>query len=210
MTCSRAKPGPLVSQAGFSVLELLISLALLALIFAGAPAALRLGQRAWETSEDLDRIGTATAALSFIEQRLLQAMPLYERLDDGRLRIAFNGSADSISFIAPARIGENGGGLYRFELTGGAAADARRGLQLRWTLYRPFSQLAETSGRMLDQEVVDARFRYFGPIKVNEASDWVDQWTRTDVLPQLVEIRLITRNSALPPALVELRLRPVR
>ena len=97
------------NDAGFTVLELLVALALLALMLAAMPSALRLGARALSAAVDLERNAERRAAMDFIEQRLVQASPIYEHRADGRSRIAFRGAATAVTFVAPAASGSMGG-----------------------------------------------------------------------------------------------------
>ncbi len=203
-------PGPR-GDAGFTIIEVLISIVLLALILSTTQSALRFGQRSWEISDDMERIDATGAVLKFVEQRLTQTMPLYQREADGRLRVAFWGGADSVKFIAPSVIGSAGGGLYRFELIATSDADGRHGLTLRWRQYQPISSNAVDDERLLIPDIDNLSFRYFGQVKPGDAPSWVDEWSRTDSLPDLVELRLVARNRhwTVPSiVLVELQLRP--
>lgn len=196
-------------EAGFSLLELLVSLALLALILVAMPSLLRLGERAREASEDLDRSGAPGAALAFMEQRLAQAMPGYERNADGRLTVTFRGRPDNVSFVAPSALGPAGGGLYRFELRANAEVDGARALALRWSLYRPSTAEADasppTQERILVANIAGLGLRYFGRPKPDAEPAWFDEWTRTDLLPDLVELRVAAPPGPRAPSPLVLR-----
>ena len=139
MANNSARPVRVGRDAGFTVIELLISVVLLALILATTHSALRFGQRSWEVAEEIEHVDHANAALKFIEQRLVQAMALYEREADGRLRVAFRGTAIKVSFIASTAVGPAGGGLYRFELGAAPNQSGGQSLNLSWVLYQPLA-----------------------------------------------------------------------
>ena len=201
-------------DAGFTLIELLVSLMLLAMIMALIPSTLLLGKRAWETAAKLDSGLESTTAVNFVEQRLAEAMPLFDRDADGALTIAFTGSTQALSFVAPLASGPLGGGLYRMYLgvqrgeDGGGAA-----LALRLFPYQPqFSETAMIEERRLIDNLETVRFRYFGATPDSPAPHWSDTWARNDRLPDLVEMTLAARDgiagsSNERPLRVELRLR---
>lgn len=199
-------------DAGFTLIELLVSLALLALILLALPAALRLSGRTSEISSDLDRVTATRIAMAFIEQRLSQAMPLYRRGDDGRLQIFFRGQPDSVSFVSASPVGPSGGGLYRFELKAKAAENDEPAIVLGWSLYQAIPDDANSpppaGERMLIADIDGLSFRYFGRHKENAQPEWGDDWTRNDMLPDLVEVRAVSRTSGASfIRVVELKLR---
>jgi general secretion pathway protein J len=195
------------SDAGFTVAELLVSLVILALVLSLLPGSLRLGQRVWETDAAFSRHEAAAAFRRAAGERLAAAMPVFVRDPLKGLRIEFQGEPDRVTFIATAPSGPAGGGVYRFEL----AESEARALVLRQTLYR---QGAEERALPSMTHVSPARtsglsFRYFGAARAGEAPQWLAQWPRKDVLPDLIEISVIPAGGA--PAqrsVVEFRLRP--
>lgn len=206
---------PCRGEAGFTLIELLVSLTLLAMILALMPGALGLGRRAWETAEQLERSAGAGPVMALVERRLASAMPLFERDESGGLRTAFAGEARRVSFVAPDASGRFGGGLYRLEFgareseDGGGAA-----LTFRQSFYAPGRSVSDATP-LEDRDVIGnleaVTFRYFGPRENGARDEWAAQWTRTDRLPSLVELSLVSRDSSakpVTPLVVELRLRP--
>ncbi|HZA01424.1 MAG TPA: prepilin-type N-terminal cleavage/methylation domain-containing protein [Hyphomicrobiaceae bacterium] len=205
-------------ESGFTLLELLVSLVLLALILSFFGGALRFSSRAWETAEALDRGASVRAMRTYLEQRLAEAMPVYERDEAGRVRIAFSGLSQELSFVSPASRGEAGAGLYRYALhLHSAVRTARTGmaLALSQTLYRAevAHPIADTSAEklLLLENIEGVGFRYFGRKDARTPVAWHSVWTRTDALPELVEVNILLREQdarAWPPLVVELKLRP--
>jgi general secretion pathway protein J len=203
-------------EGGFSLLEVLVSLMLLALILSFIPGTLRIGQRVWETDEDFERRAALSTFRRYVEQRLAEAMPIHRR-DRSGLRIEFAGESDRVAFVAPAEAGPAGGGVYRFDLRRADGAGWARPLVLRQALYRPATGAeAEASGQSptLEHEsamrAVDLSFRYFGAPNAGESRVWLAQWPRQDSLPELVEmsISLGGRTPQTEHVVVPLRLRP--
>jgi prepilin-type N-terminal cleavage/methylation domain-containing protein len=206
------------NESGFSLLELLVSLVLLALILLFVGGALRFSSRAWETAEGLDRGAPVGAVRTVLEQGLAEAMPVYERDEPGRVRIAFSGLPQELRFVSPASRGEAGAGLYRYALhlhSVVRTGRTRTALALSQTLYRAemARSLSNTSAEMqlLLENIDGLEFRYFGRKDARTRAAWHSVWTRTDALPELVEISILLREQdprAWPPLVVELKLRP--
>ena len=201
------------NDAGFSLIELLVSIGLLALMLAAMPAAVRLGGRAMNITADLDRDAANQAATEFVERRLAQAMSIYERGADGRLQIVFQGVPDRIAFVAPATLGP-AGGLFWFELkASGAPAAANRGVVLSWTVFRPGTPNTEPLQQRALLTDTGMSLSYFGSNGPGAEPGWSDTWSANDVLPDIVEIRLTSTQGGASGARtirVPLQLRPGR
>ena len=200
------------TDAGFTLLEMLVALALLALMLAAMPGALRLGVRALSVAGDLERGAARQAAMDFIEQRLVQASPIFEHRADGRARIAFRGAATSVAFVAPAASGAMGG-LYRFELKNTIDAVGRNGIIATYALYRPGADdpddKVQRPERLLMPDTAIA-IRYFGAATPRGEAQWNDAWETEENLPELVEVSFTAvPGEARRVMLVPLRLRPV-
>jgi general secretion pathway protein J len=206
-------------QAGFTIVELLVSLTILTLILAFIPGTLRIGQRVWEVDQTFERREALSTFRRYVEQRLAEAMPIYLRDRAAELRIEFAGEPGRLAFVAPAVAGPAGGGVYRFELTREAGARGRQPLILRQSLYRiPEAGQGRNEGSSLAQTataeqrsragVAGLAFRYFGAPDPQKAAQWQSQWPRRDSLPDLVEISLITgdRTPKVERTIVQLRL----
>jgi general secretion pathway protein J len=209
-------------QAGFTVVELLISLTILTLIFAFIPGTLRVGQRIWEVDRSLERREGLASFRRYVEQRLAEAMPIYWRDREGGTLMEFTGEPGRLAFVAPAAAGPGGGGLYRFELTHEQGGGEQR-LLLRQSLYRihdagnarddhawpPQAAVAEQRSPM---GVGRLGFRYFGAAEPQKPPQWQTQWPRRDSMPDLVEISLTPADRLAKPeqTIVQLRLGSAR
>jgi general secretion pathway protein J len=209
------------SQAGFTIVELLVSLTILTLIIAFIPGTLRIGQRVWEVDRTFERREALSTFRRYVEQRLAEAMPFYLRDRTGGVRIEFAGEPGRLVFVAPAAAGPAGGGVYRFELMREDGAASQQPLVLRQSLYRipdvaqarnddaPLPAAVEQRSR---SGVAGLSFRYFGAAEPQRPAQWQSQWTRPDSLPELVEISLSTgaRAQTVQRTIVQLRLGPPR
>jgi prepilin-type N-terminal cleavage/methylation domain-containing protein len=203
-------------QAGFTLVELLVSLMILAIILSFIPGTLRIGQRVWETDEIFERRAALSAFRRYVEQRLAEAMPINLRDRVQGVRIVFSGAPDRVAFVAPAAAGPAGGGVYRFELRRGDGTGAGQPLILSQSLFRfeQASVAADGSGSAASSMehrsaalVAGLSLRYFGPPKPQAPPQWQSQWPRSDSLPELVEISL---TSSGPRPKIERSVVPLR
>ena len=125
-------------DAGFTLIEVLVSLVLLALLLALLAGGLRYARSTWDATARLDEVAAADMVETFLRARLAEAMPLYEQRKAGMVRALFSGAGDSMSFVAPAPNGPAGTGLYRYTLEAAAGAGAgQRTLVVRLAPHLP-------------------------------------------------------------------------
>lgn len=198
-------------DGGFTLLELLVSLALIALLMVAMPAALNLAKRTQATATQLDRQATAEATASFIEQRLAEATSIYDRGGDGRLLVIFRGEPGLLAFVAPVTFATAQSGLARLQFEIGTDADGRSGLIMTWTAWRPLESgdpAPVVLSRLMLPDATEFQLRYFGAATASQKPEWTTTWTRQDRIPDLIEFR-ISNGAALDtrPRSVPLRLR---
>ena len=199
-------------EDGFTLIEILVSLALLTFIVGLLAGALQFARGTWDAAAKLDRHAGHDMAEGFLRARLSEAMPLYERAVAGTVRVAFSGTADTLSFVAPAPNGPQGAGLYQYKL-GLAAGAGRHVLTVGLSPYvaKQAERGAETAGEdhALVTDVKSFTLRYYGRNQQRAQPAWHGTWSRTDILPDLVEIALVHGEGALN-IVVELQLRARR
>jgi general secretion pathway protein J len=200
-------------DGGFTLIEMLVSLTLLALVLALLPGTLRLGRRAWDSAETIHAGSGLSAALALIEQRLAEAKPYLAQTAAGPSLPVFSGTGERIEFIAPFAGGPLGEGLYRIAISSEGAADEEERQQLVLRLYDPAGGAGQNARleRVIVEDLASGAFRYFGaPVQGSERS-WRREWTGATQLPELVELSLVSRRTAvgaLSPLRVALKLRP--
>jgi prepilin-type N-terminal cleavage/methylation domain-containing protein len=169
---------------GFTLLELLISMALLLLIVVILGGAFRLGFRSLDAGEKrieaLDRFRTS---VGIITAQLQSAVPLtYE--EEGTKKSYFKGNAETLRFASGYSIwGENQRTVivsYRLE----------SGDDGRWSLYAVergigIEEIQEV--KLLDN-VKHFSFSYFGRNVAEEEGQWKTEWTDDTTAPEKVQI----------------------
>ncbi len=187
------------AEAGFSLLEVLVSLAIVSLLIVAMPSTLQLGRRVMQTSERLESQGTDAVVTSFLQATISRALALRIQNSDGSSNVAFTGSANSLTMVASSLDGPTGIGLFQFELT--VTPDDKSLLLWRWSPYRPVatSNLGTNivrPERVLMRSVATFGLRYFGQQLPTDALSWSDDWKSPTNLPVLVELRLASRIGA--------------
>ncbi len=187
-----------VKDGGFTVVELLLSLVIVALILTLLPGTLRLNNRVWEVQDKFGIASSHSALDRYIDQRLSAAREIFERTESGNARLLFDGTPDRIRFVAPARSGPVGGGLYHFEVMLSAPeSKSTQALTLRQRLYRPGGQgktKALEATRRVPGVIKRLGFRYFGASKPGQRPGWTSRWQDRQSLPHIVEISIVARH----------------
>jgi general secretion pathway protein J len=195
------KAGGKVGETGFTLIEMLVAISILALVLAMLPGTFSVAHRTWDATAVLDQQARQDSGRSFLQARLTEAMPIFEPVGSGAVRLVFTGSAEALSFVAPSANGPQGAGLYRFSLEVKPQASARRNvLAVAVALYasaRPRDGDAATAEEhVLYEDVTGASFRYFGRKVPRGTPAWHTEWTRRDALPDAVELTITSGRSA--------------
>ncbi len=179
------------AEAGFTLLELLIALALLTVIASLLVNAVGSARQAINV---VDRRGTQASipAVESVLRRLLveaRANPdAAEQADPDR---AFVGEPNKLRFVSSFVPQGQYGGLWRYEiaLDASEAAGESSALLLTQELVRPASSAAGPPLRtVVLKEVRALSVRYFGAEDKDSAPQWQDAWRHRYRLPRLVSV----------------------
>ncbi len=192
----RGRPG----AGGFTLVELLVSLVILALISTALFTALRFSARSWRAGESrLVEAADEDAVRRFLRMRLAEAVPAAMPAGGREREMVFRGDAAHLRFAAPMPHALGHGGTYVFTLAPGETAP----LTLDWLLLRPDRLLDVADGRarprpLFTTGIRAVRFRYFGSADGRSAPAWTGVW-ESGTLPRLVEIRFEGEEGRAPP-----------
>ena len=199
---------------GFTLLELLVALVLLALMSSLLYGTLSLSANSWDRGEaKAQQASDMRLTEEFLRQTLTAQHPLrLHKLAEQPLY--FQGGRDTLAF-AGVMPGRAGGGMYYFKLAV-TAADGKSKLTLARLIpdYAAIS-LPEFSGAdqsVLAEGIAELRMSYFGrdtDANVASTPTWRDQWDDPQRLPLIIRIDVKpVLGSPWPPLIVEPRLAP--
>ncbi len=196
------------SSAGFTLLELMIAMALLGFILALLFGGMRLGARSWDAGELRAENTTRMALLQeFLRRELSQATPYrWKKKTDANL--AFIGEPHSMKLVAPIAVRLGPGGLYLISLE---LVQHRDGAQLVMKRTIPESDSGDFTALDAAEKVVLAEqaealdFAYYGAETKDAEPQWFDKWESRDNqqrLPYLIRVRIKFSNGSVWPDLV--------
>jgi general secretion pathway protein J len=190
---------------GFTLVELLVAIALIALLTVGLYQAFGIGTRAASTvSANIDRPAQIAVAYDFMQRAFTGAEPLPMATDPSQATINFDGESQSLSFVAlpPAYLAIGGFQLLHLGLEPGKNG-AR--LIVSWEgvprgPIAPQPQMPQPS--ILVDKVRSVAFAYFGAPGPKQQPSWLDRWSDRDGLPKLIRMRLTLANGVRAPDLI--------
>lgn len=200
--------------AGFSLLEVLLAITLLALLLAGAMGAITAATRAMHAGEqNIERTNRLRVAQEFIRREVGRTLPLAFGQERGSgTHFVFQGEKDFVRFVAPMPGHLSRGGPYVQTLE---LARGPRGLQLLFTHHMlngfDLDKLKQDEGEneavLLLDGIRSGRFEYRKFDDQNELEDWKDEWENPSSLPVMMRINLeMTAESGLVWPVMEIPL----
>jgi general secretion pathway protein J len=194
--------------AGFTLLELMIALTLLALMSGVLFGALGFAGRSWEGGEAK---AEATAGMRLTHEFLRGQIEGQHPLRMHRMPefpLVFGGDAAEMRFAAPLPARISGGGIWFYRLMLATEGDRQR-----LVLERVVPDLESTSFPAFDgadrsilaDEIAELRIGYFGRDPGAAATaepTWRDRWDDRNRLPLMVRVEVTPRRGPAWPALV--------
>ena len=180
-------------QAGFTLIEMLLAITLLALLIAGAYGGIRTAAKAMQAGERaIDRADRLRTAQVFLRTQLSHIVPLtYERDEAESTVHVFDGNAQFMRFVAPMPGYLSRGGPYVETLE---LARGPNGLQLVFT--DSMLNGYDASNPQTDEPVVlidgirGGQFQYRTLDDQGQLTDWFSQWPDPTVTPLMIRISL--------------------
>lgn len=195
-------------ERGFTLLEALVAIALLALIAGLMTGALRFGLVSTRQVEAriaaLEELRTAQL---FLRRQIEGAVPLLVN-DEARGEVAFGGVDDRLDLVAEMYGRDGMRGLWYLRLLVQRGEGGTRLVVLRQPITRvrePFRFLPDAEATALLSLPVPLAISY------HDGERWLDRWPRSDEMPRLVRIRAGNGDSPdWPDFLAAPRLAPVQ
>ncbi len=197
---------------GFTLIEMVVAMALLGTMMLLMYSGLTFGLRGWDAA---DTNGRRTAdrriAENFLRREISETFPMRFK-DPMTLKVAFEGKENRLRFVSSRPAGISAGGLSLVGLE--VETDdvkRKRNLVMRRAMpdddAKDFAPLDKAERTVLFEGVDAVAFDYFG--SENDFTDpkWVEAWDFAGRIPQLIRIRIRTADGgALPEMVVRLML----
>ncbi len=188
-------------EAGFSLMELLVSLSVLALMASLLTGGLQFGTRVWEntaqSTQELEERRTTRLLLSHLLQR---SYPYWYDTAVSASEPSFIGERNEVVFSAEAPIQFAVQGLYRFRLLEDQTRGTDGELVLHWVIDRngknDVRTHASAKSRTLIRNLASFQISYF------DGKLWGDRWTAKNELPELVKLEIVTNQGGLWPPII--------
>lgn len=199
--------------AGFTLLEVLASLVLLALLLVGVYSGIRTATHSVRSgTAAIERIDQIRSAEEFLRRELAQTLIQPIGHNERGEAVYFVGSAHEMRYVAPlpGYLGKLGPQLQRLQLVD----DGKGGMQLELSLAvlppdgQPYKPLGDP--QVLLDHIKSGSFGYRGIDGQGQPVPWSDAWSDGRMLPQLVRIHLQPEgNQGWPQLDVPLRANPL-
>lgn len=179
-------------QVGFTLIEMLLAVALLAMVLALAYGGLRTSIRAAARGEVvIENTSHMRIVHQFLRRQLSQMLPL-PYISDEDERVMFEAGPDFIQFVAPmpGYLGLGGPHVQRIELVPGAEGDD---LIYQHGLFRDFAEygFGDRDPVLLIEGIDSASFSFLFRQAQQEQPEWRTSWDQPEVLPLAVELDLV-------------------
>jgi len=197
---------------GFTLLEVLASLVLLALLLLGVYSGIRTATHSVQSgTAAIERIDQVRSAQQFLRRELAQSLTQPIGKNDQGEDIYFQGSASDMRYVAPlpGYLGKRGPQLQRLQLIDAGNGESR--LELSLAVLPPDGRPPQPLGepQVLLDHIKSGGFSYRGINAEGTAEPWSDAWGDGRRLPQLVRIKLqIAGLRGWPQLEVPLRISP--
>jgi len=194
-------------ETGFTLLEVVLALALLAAMLGMAWSGLGFALRGWDTGEAKGRRAVdLRLAQNFLRRELAELFPMRWK-DPLTLKVAIDGDSRRLRFVSTRAPGVSSGGLALVSLEVETSGEPRtRNLVMRRALpddaAKDFAPLQAAEPSLLIPDVDSVEFAYFGAENDFNEPRWVENWNFAGRIPQLVRMKVKTGDGTQLPDIV--------
>jgi general secretion pathway protein J len=190
------RPGLRIDKgnSGFTLLELMIALAIIGLLIFMLMGVLRLGSRAVTAGEKkIETLERARTSLNLLNAQIQSQNPLTRQVE-GEQKNYFSGSRESMQFATNFSIWDGGSGYVI------VAYQVEKDSQGKTILTATENKVGLDDKRTLT--ILDSfdklYFEYFYKAPTDEEGKWIDDWTESSFVPEKIKLHLVNGDKDLP------------
>jgi general secretion pathway protein J len=177
------------SDAGFTLVELLVALSLLSLLTLALVGSFRFGVQAWGRSAvQSERLDNGIIVQQLLRHLITDVYPLYVSNDPTHRYVDFEGTKTSMKFLSSAPIVLGGGGRAQFRIFPESRAGQNELILIAKRELDNRDGSTASNRKLLLSKFNALEFSYFGKGRADREQAWHDTWIGEPVLPQLVRI----------------------
>jgi len=186
---------------GFTLLEVMLAILLLAVLLAGTYGAIRTATHAMHSGElAIDRTNRLRVAQEFLRRQVSRIMPLAFGQDEStNTNFVFEGRGNFMRFVAPMPGYLSKGGPYVQTLSFAGNRSGGRQLLFTDTMLNGFDideKPQDKEPAILLDQIADGHFEFRTLDENGELTDWSDQWDDPSVTPVMVRVVVRMRPEA--------------
>ena len=197
-------------QTGFTLLELILSIAILSAVLVTIYATLSMGSRTWEKGErDIEKVQRMRVTMDLLSREIKSTYPYRVtpgELDTHKEFYAFDGKKDYLSFVSCIPLSGGTGRLSWLTIwveEGEGLVVVERDA-LRSDIFEEREAMDKDEMVALDANVIDIRFEYYRADEgdteeaAEEETAWEEKWDAEEEgeLPQAVSVAVTFREEA--------------
>ncbi|MBC8022472.1 MAG: prepilin-type N-terminal cleavage/methylation domain-containing protein [Burkholderiales bacterium] len=199
-------------EAGFTLIELVVAMALLGTMLVLLYSGLTFALRSWDAGDTNGR-RTADRRIgeNFLRREISELFPMRWK-EPNIVKFAFEGEKDRMRFVSsrPAGIAQGGLSLVGIEVQEERGPERKRNLVMRRAMpddeARSFGPLDAAEPTVLLAGVDSVSFEYFGAENDFTPPKWSDTWRIEVKVPEMIRVRIIAADGPQPDMTVRINL----
>jgi general secretion pathway protein J len=199
-------------ERGFTLIELVVAMALLGTMMLLLYSGLSFSVRSWDAG-DVNGRRTADRRIgeNFLRRELSELFPMRWK-EPTVVKFAFEGEKDHLRFVSsrPAGIAQGGLSLVGLEVQDEGGASRKRNLVMRRAMpdeeQKSFAPLDKAEPTVMIAGVQGVTFEYFGAENDFTPPQWSDTWKPANRIPEAIRLRIVGDDGPLPEMAVRISL----